>query len=268
MRITSLSALAALLGGVALAAAPVRTVAQQTPPLLALAAVPFPAALPDAPVPVPDATPDAAAGSGPQEASAAEQKPTWMDRMTANARTVPAGEKPPPPSLGQSFRLATESSFSYPSLALTGLTSLIAEGADTHSQLGKGVPGFWAYSWRGFVDKTDGNYWVLFLLPTVLRQDERYYALERGGIWKRGIYASSRVLITPDYHGRNTLNTSELVGRGIAEGISTTYYPSEDRSAGALATKWAFAILRDAGTNTFREFWPGIAARLLHRNSR
>jgi hypothetical protein len=56
------------------------------------------------------------------------------------------------------------------------------------------------------------------------------------------------------------------MGRAIAQGIGTTYYPSSDRSAGALAEKWGYAIMRDALTNTFREFWPDIATHVLHRN--
>jgi hypothetical protein len=35
--------------------------------------------------------------------------------------------------------------------------------------------------------------------------------------------------------------------------------------AGALVTKYAFALMREAATNTFREFWPDIAAHLPHR---
>jgi hypothetical protein len=122
--------------------------------------------------------------------------------------------------------IATHNSFDYSAFIFTRLTSLIAEGDDAHPQLGKGVPGFWAYSWRGFVDKTDGNYWVIFALPTLLREDEPYYAMGNGSFWKRASYAVSRVAITPDYHGNNTINASELLGRGIAEGISPTYRPS------------------------------------------
>ncbi len=138
------------------------------------------------------------------------------------------------------------------------------EGA--HKHLGDGVPQFWAYYWRGFVDKADGNYLVIFAMPTIFHQDERYYAKGEGPIWKRAVYAMSRVVITPDYHGHNSFNASELLGRGIAQGISTTYYPSSDRTASALATKYAYAIMRDALTNTFREFWPDIAVHVLHRH--
>ena len=183
-----------------------------------------------------------------------------------NFRAVSAGTIPPPPTPKQAFVIATRNSFDYSSFVFVGITSLLAESSNTHSQLGKGLPGFGRYYWRGFLDKTDGNYWVIFALPTLFHQDERYYALGRGSILKRAAYAASRVAVTPDYHGHASFNASELLGRGIAQGISTAYYPSKARTAGALANKYGFAIGRDALTNTFREFWPDIAVHLLHRH--
>jgi hypothetical protein len=116
------------------------------------------------------------------------------------------------------------------------------------------------------VDKTDGNYLVIFALPTIFHEDERYYAKGQGGIFKRAIYAASRIVITPNYDGHNTFNAAEILGRGMAQGISTAYYPSHDRTAGALASKYAYALGRDALTNVFREFWPDIATHVLHRH--
>ena len=78
--------------------------------------------------------------------------------------------------------------------------------------------------------------------------------------------AASRVFITPDYHGHNSFNFSGLLCRGIAQGISAAYYPSQSRTAGALAEKFGYAIGRDALTAVFREFWPDIATHLLHRH--
>jgi hypothetical protein len=225
---------------------------------------------------LPDA-PDADMQQGQSNSSASETnkkpeaprpapQPKRILGLMPNYRAVSAGVTPPPPTPKEAFMIATRNSFDYSAFVFTGLTSLIAEGEDSHPELGKGVPGFWAYSWRGFLDKTDGNYWVVFALPTVFHEDERYYALGKGSILKRAVYAATRVAITPDYNGHNTINASELLGRGIAQGISTTYYPSQDRTASKLASKYAYAVLRDAATNTFREFWPDIAVHVLHRN--
>lgn len=183
-----------------------------------------------------------------------------------NFRAVSAGEIPPPPTPKQAFIIATKNSFDYSSFVFVGITSLLAEGTNTHPQLGKGVPGFGRYFWRGFVDKTDGNYLVIFALPTVFHQDERYYAMGRGSILKRAFYAASRVAVTPSYSGHNSFNASELLGRGIAQGASLAYYPSKTRTFDAIASKYAFAVGRDALTNTFREFWPDIATHVLHRH--
>ena len=137
-----------------------------------------------------------------------------------NFRAVSAGVKPPPATPRQAFGIATRQSFDYSAFVFVGLTSGIAEGENSHPALGKGIPGFWAYSWRGWVDKTDGNYWVVWALPTVLHEDERYHALGRGRFLKRAAYAVSRVFVTPDYNGHLTINAAELIGRGVAQGIS------------------------------------------------
>jgi hypothetical protein len=105
---------------------------------------------------------------------------------------------------------------------------------------------------------------VVFVLPTIFHQDERYYSLGRGSILKRTVYSLSRVAITPNYQGNPSFNISELLGRGIADGISTTYYPSQDRTLSDFASKYGYAVMRDGLTDTFREFWPDIAVHVLH----
>jgi hypothetical protein len=194
------------------------------------------------------------------------QQPKRILGLMPNFRAVSAGEIPPPPTPKEAFVIATKNSFDYSSFVFVGVTSLMAEGTNTHSQLGKGVPGYGRYYWRGLADKTIGNYMVIFALPTVFHEDERYYAMGKDGFLKRLVYSSTRVVITPNYDGHPTFNVSELMGRGIAQGISLSYYPSQTRTASGIASKYAYAIGRDALTNVFREFWPDIATHVLHRH--
>ncbi len=194
------------------------------------------------------------------------QQPKRILGVMPNFRAVSAGALPPPPTAKQALKIATQNSFDYSSFIFVGITSALAEWTVAHPQLGQGLPGYGRYYWRGLLDKTDGNYWVIFALPTVFHQDERYYARGHGNILKRGVYAGTRILITPDYHGHNSFNVSELLGRGIAQGISLSYYPSGTRTAAALATKYGWALGRDVLTNVFREFWPDIATHVLHRH--
>ncbi len=195
-----------------------------------------------------------------------KQQPKRILGIMPNYRAVSAGALPPPPTPKQAFKIATQNSFDYSSFIFVGITSAFAEWSDAHPKLGEGMAGYGRYYWRGLVDKTDGNYLVIWALPSVLHQDERYYAKGEGPFLKRGIYAATRILITPNYQGHNTFNASEVLGRAMAQGISTTYYPSADRTAGALAVKFGWAMGRDALTNVFREFWPDIATHVLHRH--
>jgi hypothetical protein len=204
--------------------------------------------LPNAPVPTPK-----------HDVPKPLQQPKRILGVMPNYRAVSAGAIPPPPAPREAFKIATENSFDYSAFVFVGVTSLIAEGTDTHPQLGKGVPGFWGYAWRGWVDKTDGNYMVDAVMPTLVHEDERYYAKGEGPLVDRGVYAASRVLITPNYQGRNGFNAAEIVGRGIAQAISLTYYPSSDQTFSGFGKKYAYALGRDALTNVFREYWPDIA---------
>ena len=202
----------------------------------------------------------------PEAQNTPPPQPKRILGVMPNFRAVSAGTTPPPPTPKQAFMIATKNSFDYSSFIFVGFTSAFAEWTNAHRQLGQGMAGYGQYYWRGFVDKADGNYWVIFILPTIFHQDERYYTLGKGGFWKRGIYAASRVLITPNYQGHNSFNASEILGRAIAQSISLAYYPSGTRTPGALASKYGYAIGRDVLTNVFREFWPDIAVHVLHRH--
>lgn len=207
--------------------------------------------------------------AGGQPVPLSNQQPKRILGVMPNYRAVSAGALPPPPTPKEAFKIATQNTFDYSSFIFVGITSFLAEATEAHPELGEnGLPAFGRYYWRGFVDKTTGNYLVIFALPTVFHEDERYYAkgAGNGSILKRGVYAASRILITPDYHGHDTFNTSEVLGRAMAQGISASYYPSGDRTAGALAVKFGWAMGRDALTNVFREFWPDIATHVLHRH--
>jgi hypothetical protein len=195
-----------------------------------------------------------------------QQQPQRILGILPNFRAVSAGFTPPPPTPKQAFIIATKNSFDYSSFVFVGMTSALAEWTNTHPRLGQGMEGYGNYYWRGFVDKTTGNYFVIFAYPTIFHHDERYYAMGKGPIWKRATYAATRIFVARDYYGNNVPNVSEVLGRATSQSISLSYYPSQDQTAGKLAVKFGYALGRDALTNVFREFWPDIATHVLHRH--
>lgn len=192
---------------------------------------------------------------------------TAFDFTMPLVRPVSAAATADSPVSRPLFIEATRRSFSPSAYLLVGTTSLIAEAENVHPALGKGIPGFSAYYWRGLVDRTDGNYWVIFVLPHVFHDDEHYRVMQHGRKFYRIMYACSRVLIARDYSNRNTINASELLGRGGAQAISLTYYPQKDRSADTFGERYGYALLGDAATNIFREFRADLETHVLHRKS-
>ena len=204
-----------------------------------------------------------------QKVSDTGTQPHRILGLMPNYRSVSAGTIPPPPGFKQSFKIATRQAFDYSSFVFLGITTASAYWQDSHPSLDTWNGGdavFWAYLWRGFLDKTDGTYQSAWILPTLLHEDTRYYAMGHGSKWKRLGYAMSRVAVARTYEGHATPNIAGLGGKISTQFVSRTYYPPGSESFGVLATKFSYSCARDMGFTVFREFYPDIAIHILHRN--
>src|SRR5579862_841739 len=195
------------------------------------------------------------------------QQPQRILGFMPNFRSVSAGAKAPPPGWKYNFTVATHQSFDYSTFIFLGLTSITAEGLNQHPALGKGVDGFWAYTWRGFLDKTDGTYLSAWLLPSLLHEDTRYYALgDEHSIVLRELYVISRQAVTRTYGGTQTPNIAGLGGKFLTQVISRNYYPPSATSFDVLASKFGYSVMRDVIFTSIREFYPDIAAHYIRKH--
>ena len=64
--------------------------------------------------------------------------------------------------------------------------------------------------------------------------------------------------------GNPTFNISEVVGAGVSAGISSTYYPTRERSFSNTGSQWGVNVAIDAMAFVAKEFWPDINHRLFH----
>jgi hypothetical protein len=216
------------------------------------------------------------AGHGkPGEAVDAEGTPIPLERQQPkrilgfmpNFRSVSGGSKPHPPGWKYNFVVATHQATDYSTFLFLGITSLTAEGTDAHPALGKGIGGFYAYTWRGFLDKTDGTYLSAWLLPSLLHEDTRYYALGSGHpIAIRSLYVISRQAVARTYGGRQTPNIAGLGGKVLTQVVSRSYYPSSATTFSVLATKFGYSVMRDIAFSSIREFYPDLAAHYIRKH--
>jgi hypothetical protein len=218
------------------------------------------------------------APQAPQHANApldADGKPIPLNRLQPqrilgfmpNFRSVSGGSKPHPPGWKYNFEIATHQATDYSSFIFLGITSITAEAMNSHPVLGKGIGGFYAYTWRGFLDKTDGTYLSAWLLPSLLHEDTRYYALGDGhSIAMRALYVISRQAVARTYSGAQTPNIAGLGGKVLTQVISRYYYPPGATSFGVLATKFGYSAMRDIGFSAIREFYPDVAAHYIRKH--
>ena len=184
-----------------------------------------------------------------------------------NFRSVSASTVPPPPTFKNNFKIATRQAFDYSSFIFLGITSLSAEGIDSHPVLGKGIGGFWAYTWRGFLDKTDGTYLGAWLLPSILHEDTRYYAMgNERNVPIRILYVMSRQVVTRTYGGHQTPNIAGLGAKVLTQIVSRTYYPTGATDFATLATKFGYSAMRDIAFTSIREFYPDIAGHYVRKH--
>jgi hypothetical protein len=183
-----------------------------------------------------------------------------------NFRSVSGGAVPHAPGWGYNFKIATHQAFDYSSFIFLGITSLSAEGINSHPVLGKGVDGAWAYTWRGFLDKTDGTYLGGWFLPSLLHEDTRYYAIGHGNVFIRALYVISRQGVTRTYGGRQTPNIAGLGGKVLTQIVSREYYPTGATDFATLATKFGYAAMRDIAFTSIREFYPQVAAHYIRKH--
>jgi hypothetical protein len=195
------------------------------------------------------------------------REPTRILGLMPNFRTVSGGAKPPAPGWKYNFTVANHQALDYSTFIFLGLTSVTAEGMDSHPALGKGVNGFYNYTWRGFLDKTDNTYLSAWLLPSLLHEDTRYYALgSPHHIATRALYVISRQAVARTYGGSDTPNIAGLGGKVFTQVISRYYYPSSTTSFDALATKFGYSVMRDVAFSAIREFYPDIAAHYIRKH--
>jgi hypothetical protein len=184
--------------------------------------------------------------------------------IVPNFRAVSANLHLPPQTVREKFVTATQDSFDYSSVLLPAVVAAYNQATNNTPEFHQGAAGYGRYVWHSFVDQTSENYFVEFIVPTLTREDTRYYTLGSGGFWKRTGYSLSRAVITRNDAGHNTFNISEVVGAGAAAGVSNLYYPSRERTFGNTADKWGQSVGIDAATFMFKEFWPDINHALFH----
>jgi hypothetical protein len=182
-----------------------------------------------------------------------------------NNLTVGNAAKAPPLTSGGKFKLVAKNAFDPVIFPFVGFIALIGQAQNSDPGYGQGAAGYAKRYGAAFGDSTIGTFMTGAVLPSVFKQDPRYYRLGHGGFGRRAGYSAMRILITRSDSGHRQFNSSEIAGNFVAAGISNVYHPASDRSFQNTLKGWGTDTGWDLVANLSQEFWPDIHAWLKRR---
>lgn len=104
-----------------------------------------------------------------------------------------------------------------------------------------------------------------FLMPSLLKQDPRYFRNPALPFFKRAFYSVSRVVITRADDGHTTYNASRILGGAASQSLADLYVPGSAQGMHPIWNRVTFGLARDAAFNLVHEFWPDVRRKFLHR---
>lgn len=162
---------------------------------------------------------------------------------------------PVPLNARQKYELAFRTMIDPETIGMDLVSSGVQQGTGGLKGYGTGSQGYakrFAASYgTGSIDTMLGS----AVLPSLFRQDPRYFYKGSGTIKQRALYAISMSVICKGDNGHWQYNYSGLLGGLAAGGISNLYYPPANRNAiGATFENTAIGIGSSAVSNLLQEF--------------
>jgi hypothetical protein len=191
---------------------------------------------------------------------------TSKDRLfftLPNFLTLENAGRVPPLSAGEKFKVVARSSFDYVQYPWYGFLAGISQAQNSEAGYGQGAQGYGKRFGAAAADGTIENFMTSAVVPSLLRQDPRFFQSGHGGFRRRTWYAFTRILVTRGDNGRAQFNFSEVFGSAVSSAVSTySYHPREDRTVANTAKVWGTQVGYDALTYVVKEFWPDIRRKL------
>ncbi|MFY9733013.1 MAG: carboxypeptidase-like regulatory domain-containing protein [Candidatus Acidiferrales bacterium] len=154
----------------------------------------------------------------------------------------------------QKFELAWKSTIDPVTFVLIGAVAGIQQSQNTFGGYGQGAQGYAKRYGAGFADYVTGTFIGGAILPSLLKQDPRYFYKGTGSKTSRALYAISMAVICKGDNGHWQFNYSAILGSLISGGLSNSYYPQHDRGAALTFENTAMGIGTAAAANLFQEF--------------
>jgi len=140
----------------------------------------------------------------------------------------------------QKFKLGWKSTFDPVSIGLVGAVAGFEQATNAYSGFGQGAQGYGKRFGAALADSVAGTFFGSVILPSVFKQDPRYFYKGTGSRRSRFFYAMANAVICKGDNGHWQPNYSNVLGALAAGGLSNLYYPAKNRNGVGLTFATAF----------------------------
>jgi hypothetical protein len=155
----------------------------------------------------------------------------------------------------QKFDLAWKSSVDPVTFAVSGVVAGVEQARNTFGPYGQGTQGYAKRYGASYADGFIGNMIGGAILPSLLKQDPRYFYKGTGSKRSRLLYALANAVVCKGDNGHWQADYSGILGSLAAGGISNLYYPASSRNGARLTFENTFIGIAGSGVaNLFQEF--------------
>jgi hypothetical protein len=140
--------------------------------------------------------------------------------------------------------------------------SAITIGADSHTAYGPGLKGYGKSVGVSLLQDATAQFFGVFAIPSIMRQDPRYYRMPHARFTKRLIYSISRTAISRSDDGRTIPNYGTLLTYPISAEIDNLYVPGIHPDGPSTVARIFTGYALDPVNNLLNEFLPDVASRV------
>lgn len=154
----------------------------------------------------------------------------------------------------QKFRLALRTNIDPVTFLGAGAAAGVEQAFDVFNGYGQGAQGYAKRFGASYADGFIGTMIGGAILPSLFKQDPRYFYKGVGSTRSRLLYALANAVICKGDNGRWQANYSGILGSLAAGGISNLYYPPQNRGAALVFENTSLGIGLSGLQNIFQEF--------------
>jgi len=153
----------------------------------------------------------------------------------------------------QKFELAWRSSVDPFTLVGVGAIAGAGQAGNELSGYGQGAQGYAKRYGAAYGDVVIGTFLGSAIMPSLLKQDPRYFYKGTGSKRSRILYALASPFMCKGDNERWQPNYSYVVGNFAAAGIADSYYPSSNQGAGQVVETALIRLGENAVASVFQE---------------